>query len=113
MVKPYHTILAALLIGAIILVAILVSKKTTAPSANTITLLKGANQVHYIGATADLPDALTNIQNFVEIIWHQSDGTWERFYFYQGFPMGELTELGYGKDYTITVTADCIWGLPQ
>jgi hypothetical protein len=75
----------------------------------TYVLTEGTNIIHYTGATAELPDALTNIQDLIDIVWHESDGQWLTFFFYQGIPMGDLTELEYCKEYIIVVTADCVW----
>lgn len=111
MKKP--ALIIAAIIGAIIAVILLLKRKATPPS-NTISLSKGPNEVHYTGATMILPDALTNIRDFVEIVWYQlPNGEWLTFYFFYGSPIGELTELEYGKDYVITVTADCVWELPR
>ena len=82
----------------------------------TLELVEGANIVPYTGATTSLPEALTNIADLVEIIWARgawTGGEWHCFFFYQGFPMGELEELEDGRAYIIVVSEACIWELPQ
>lgn len=78
-----------------------------------IMLAKGDNSIIYPGLTKSLPEALTNIGpdglNVFDIVWHQVNGEWISFYFYNGEPRGELTELEQGKTYVVTVSEDCIW----
>jgi len=77
-----------------------------------IHLTQGPNTVIYAGKTMALPDALTNITDYVEIVWrHEATGEWLQFYLYHGTPMGNLTELVYGKEYVVTVTNNCEWYL--
>jgi len=82
----------------------------------TLELVEGVNIIPYTGATTSLPEALTNIAELVEIIWARgawTGGEWHRFFFYNGFPMGELQELENGRAYIIVVSEACIWELPQ
>jgi len=82
----------------------------------TLELIEGVNIITYTGATTSLPEALTNIAELVDIIWARgiwTGGEWHRFFFYHGFPVGELEELEDGRAYIIVVSEHCIWELPQ
>lgn len=82
----------------------------------TWELFEGVNIITYAGATTSLPEALTNIAGLLEIIWDRgpwTGGEWYRFFFYYGFPVGELQELENGRAYIIVVSEACIWELPQ
>jgi hypothetical protein len=86
------------------------------PPEPTLELNEGINIITYTGATTSLPEALTNISELVDIIWARgiwTGGDWYRFFFYNGFPVGELEELEVGRAYIIVVSEHCIWELPQ
>jgi len=87
---------------------------TTAPSEPTQVLYAGANPIAYHGKTMSLPEALTNISDYLEIIWQRdvsTGGEWHVFYFYQGYPMGQIAQLVEGKAYVVVVTQYCTWKL--
>lgn len=82
----------------------------------TLELFEGVNIIPYTGATTSLPEVLTNIAELLEIIWARgawTGGEWYRFFFYYGFPVGELQQLENGRAYIIVVSEACIWELPQ
>ena len=77
-------------------------------------LFEGANPIVYEGKTMSLPEALTNISDYLEIIWQRdvsTGGEWHVFYFYQGYPMGQIAQLVEGKAYVVVVTQYCTWKL--
>jgi len=77
-------------------------------------LYEGANPIVYEGKTMSLPEALTNISDYLEIMWQRdlSTGEWHVFFFFQGQPLGDLTELVEDNPYVVVVTQDCTWRLP-
>ena len=62
-----------------------------------------------------LPGAMTDVQAFIVIIWLRDADTEGEWLFYDFTePAGStLTELEWGKAYTIVVTEDCTWTLPH
>jgi len=82
-----------------------------------LSLVEGVNIIAYTGATANLPEALTNIgpdgEDVVDIIWAR--GAWtggEWLYYDPGIPFGTLSQLETDRAYIIVVTEDCTWELP-
>jgi hypothetical protein len=78
-------------------------------------LYEGANPIAYQGQTGYLPEVLNNItdQQLV-IIWQRdatTGGAWHRFYFYSGYPMGEIEKLVENSAYIVVVSENCGWNL--
>lgn len=74
-----------------------------------LSLGVGANVILYTGAWAWLPDGLTNILSFTEIVWWQDpQGNW---YFYDAItPAGStLNQLYPYQEHIITTTRACEW----
>jgi len=77
-------------------------------------LFEGANPIAYQGNTDYLPEALTNIEDKLVIIWQRdatTGGAWHRFYFYGGYPMGEIEKLVENNAYIVVVSENCGWNL--
>jgi hypothetical protein len=84
----------------------------------TLDLCEGVNIIAYTGATADLPEALTNIGpdglDVVDIIWVRGAWTGGEWMYYNAIiQYGVLSQLEAGRAYIIVVTEDCAWELLQ
>ena len=77
-------------------------------------LYEGANPIAYQGQTGYLPEVLTNITDQLVIIWQRdatTGGAWHTFYFYSGYPMGEIEKLVENSAYIVVVSENCGWNL--
>lgn len=77
-------------------------------------LFEGANPIAYQGKTDYLPEALTNIEDKLVIIWQRdvtTGGAWHTFYFYGVYPMGEIEKLVENSAYIVVVSENCEWKL--
>ena len=68
----------------------------------------GINEILYSGPSVSLPDAMTNVQDKVIIVWYYTPGGW---YFYDfTMPIGSnLNGMMSGQEYVIVTSEACEW----
>ncbi|MEE9316276.1 MAG: hypothetical protein V3U97_04110 [bacterium] len=99
----------------LLVVGLLAGQAMVLADGGEIELIEGINIVHYTGASCDLPEAITNVEASVDIIWVRADWTGGEWLFYDfTFPPGStLGELEEGRAYLLVVNEGCVWELPS
>ena len=100
------------LVGTFILGWLVWSMATKRAAAGIeIPLHTGINEgILYTGPRRSLPEAMTNVQDKIKIVWWYPWPTESPLFYDFTQPLGStMWELLTGNEYIIVVTEDCVW----